>query len=394
MVSHDASGSAIGYIYQVRWALLELIRGSNTRPDMSLTLERFDDVAWEDSGGNPTELLQLKHHKHKNGSLTDKSADLWRTLKVWMDDPRLRNSEGPELSIVTTATAPSGSAAALLRDDAERNVVAAAQLLEKAARSSTEKLKTAVARAQWLKLTESERLGILQRVHVLDNHARIEDLDAALEDSLWLAAPQGRAADFLAVLDAWWLRVSVDLLRKARKSIRAGELKAKLDDIRDGFQPDNLITTVPRIKGDEVMDLYGSRPFVHQLQWIDASPVMLTHAVADFHRAVAQTTHWVDRNLIEMSEFDDFKDALADEWELAYDDMMQDLPDSASDEDRSKAGNALYRRLRDSTAVQVRPRYTEVYYARGIRHELADGCTKGWHPDFEQMVKTLTIGAS
>lgn len=392
MTSHDASSSAIGYLYQVRWALLELIRGSSTRPDMSLTLEKFDDVAWEDTGGNPVELLQLKHHNHSNGSLTDKSPDLWRTLKVWMDDPQLLDRDGPELSIVTTANAPVGSAASYLRYD-ERNVVKAAELLEKAARSSRDKKKTASARAQWLRLDESARIGVLQRVRVLDDHKRIEDLDGALEDALWLAAPQGRVEDFLAILDSWWMRVAIDLLRKARRSVRAGELKAKLDDIRDGFQPDNLITTVPRVKGDEVIDLYGSRHFVHQLRWIDATPVMLTHAVADFHRAVAQTTQWVDRNLIEMSEFDDFKEALADEWELAYDDMMQDLPADASDDDKRRAGNALYRRLRDSTAVQVRPRYTEVYYARGIRHELADGCTKGWHPDFEQLVESLTVGA-
>lgn len=391
MVSHDASSSAIGYLYQVRWALLELLRGARERPDMALTLEKFDDVAWEDSGGDPQALLQLKHHKHSNGSLTDKSADVWRTLKVWMDDPQLRDVSGPDLSIVTTAIAPVGTAASYLRRDG-RNVAKAVELLDEAAKSSKEKHHTSAARAQWLRLSDADRIGIVQRIYVLDGHLPIEQLDAALEDALWFAAPQGRTADFLAVLDSWWMGVAIDLLRKARRSIRADELKAKLDDIRDGFHPDNLVTTVPRVDGTDVMDQYGERAFVTQLYWIDATPVALKRAVADFHRAVTQTTHWVDRNLLEMSEFDEFKDALMDEWELAFDDMMQDLPEEASEGDKKKAGAALYRRLRDSTAVQVRPRYTEEFYARGIRHELADGCRKGWHPDFEELVQALTIG--
>lgn len=393
MTSHDASSSAIGYLYQVRWALLELLRGARERPDMALTLEKFDDVAWEDSGGDPQELLQLKHHKHSNGSLTDKSADMWRTLKVWMDDPQFRDISGPDLSIVTTATAPPGTAASYLRREA-RDVASAVGLLDKAAASSKEKHKTAAARAQWLKLSDADRIGIVQRMYVLDGHLPIEELDGALEDALWFAAPQGRTADFLAVLDSWWMGVAIDLLRKARRSIRADELKAKLDDIRDGFHPDNLITTVPRVDGTDVMKQYRERRFVSQLLWIGATPVALKRAVADFHRAVTQTTHWVDRNLLEMSEFDTFKDALTDEWELAFDDMLQDLPDDASDEEKKQAGTVLYRRLRDSTAVQVRPRYTEEFYARGIRHELADGCTKGWHPDFEELVETLTVGTA
>lgn len=391
MTSHDASSSAIGYLYQVRWALLELLRGSRSHPDMSLTLEKFDDVAWEDSGGDPFELLQLKHHKPSLGSLTDMSPDIWRTLKVWMDDPRLRDSEGPRLSIVTTAVAPDGSAASFLRSSM-RNVEKAIQLLDTAARQSTEKTKTAFARAQWNNLTEAERLGIIQRTYVLDDHTRIENLDEALQAEVWLVAPKGRAYEFIEDLESWWMKVAIDLLRKARGSIRVDELKAKIDDIRDRFHPENLRTIEARISPDEAMAQYGARPFVRQMEWIGATPVMLRYALSDFHRAVTQTTEWLDRSLLEMSEFDDFKEALTDEWEIAFDDMIHDLPARATDEEKMEVGTRLYRKLRESTEVQVRPRYTESFYARGTRHEIADGCVRGWHPDFETLVESLTIG--
>lgn len=393
MTSHDASSSAIGYLYQVRWALLELLRGSRTHPDMSLTLEKFDDISWENSGGDPLELLQLKHHKPSKGSLTDMSPDVWRTLKVWMDDPRLRDSTGPRLSIVTTATAPKGSAASFLRSSG-RNVEKAMELLTAAASQSTEKKKTQAARRLWLDLTAAERLGIIQRTYVLDEQAQIENLDAALQEAVWLVAPRDRVPDFVDALDAWWMKVAVDLLRKSRHAVRVDELKAKIDDIRDSFHPENLITIDARISPDAAMAQYGGRPFISQMEWIGATPVMLRHAVSDFHRAVTQTTRWLDRNLLEMSEFDDFKEALTSEWEIAFDDMVHDLPADSSDDDKKQAGTLLYRTLRDSTAVQVRPRYTESFYARGTRHEIADGRTRGWHPDFETLVESLTTGAT
>ncbi|MHA7246097.1 ABC-three component system protein [Arthrobacter tecti] len=356
-----------------------------------MTLEKFDDVAWEDTEEDPVELLQLKHHKTAQGSLTNMSPDVWRTLKVWMDDPRLRDSNGPRLSIVTTATAPEGSAASFIRGE-DRNVERALELLNVAAERSTEKTKTVTARRQWLAMTEAERLGIINRTYVLDEQTRIEDLDEALQKEVWLVAPKNHAPDFIAALEAWWLKVAVDLLRKARGTVRVNELKAKIDDIRDRFHPDNLVTIDSRISATDAMAQYGTRPFVLQMEWIGATPVMLRHALNDFHRAVTQTTQWLDRNLLEMSEFDAFKEALIDEWEIAFDDMIQDLPDDASDDDKRRAGTLLYRKLRESTAVQVRPRYTEGFYSRGTRHEIADGRSRGWHPDFETLVESLTIG--
>jgi hypothetical protein len=60
---HNASASAVGYLYQVNWCLIELLESASTRPDQAISLETHDDVAWEESG-SPVELLQSKHRKH------------------------------------------------------------------------------------------------------------------------------------------------------------------------------------------------------------------------------------------------------------------------------------------------------------------------------------------
>jgi hypothetical protein len=65
--SHDASHSALGYLYQSQWPLLQLLQRTSEQPDISLTLELHDDVSWQQDG-TPIELLQIKHHvDHQRG---------------------------------------------------------------------------------------------------------------------------------------------------------------------------------------------------------------------------------------------------------------------------------------------------------------------------------------
>lgn len=49
---HSAASSALGYLYQVRYALLETLRRMRKGADFSLSIETLDDVVFE-SIGNP-----------------------------------------------------------------------------------------------------------------------------------------------------------------------------------------------------------------------------------------------------------------------------------------------------------------------------------------------------
>jgi hypothetical protein len=109
--SHGARFSALGYLYQSQWPLVELLRRGADEPDAAVTIELYDDVAWEEDG-TPTELLQVKHHVNGTRGLGDKDDDLWRTIRSWMDAHRAGDPEGPTLVIVTTATAEDGTASA------------------------------------------------------------------------------------------------------------------------------------------------------------------------------------------------------------------------------------------------------------------------------------------
>ncbi len=82
MDSHQATEQLLGYVYQIRYALYYLLSQDDERAQISV--EKFDDIAVSYDGVVDT-LVQLKHHVKTTGDLTDASADLWRTIKVWID---------------------------------------------------------------------------------------------------------------------------------------------------------------------------------------------------------------------------------------------------------------------------------------------------------------------
>ena len=103
-----------GYLFQARFALLRGLEEGRRHPGHALSIERFDDVAFEDAGG-PFELIQTKHQA-KGGNLSDVSADLWRTLNIWIkliiEDPT--TSANTRFVFLTTNAALAGSALSML----------------------------------------------------------------------------------------------------------------------------------------------------------------------------------------------------------------------------------------------------------------------------------------
>jgi hypothetical protein len=81
-----ARDAFLGYTYQAEIALLELTRRriASADPEWSLTIEVFDDVAFE-RDGSPEEFLQTKHSRDAEKDLGDHSVDLWKTIRNWSE---------------------------------------------------------------------------------------------------------------------------------------------------------------------------------------------------------------------------------------------------------------------------------------------------------------------
>jgi hypothetical protein len=388
---HSAAASVLGYLHQTRWGLLELLRARTTNPGQSLTLEMHDDIAW-DQDGTPAELKQLKLHVSALRNLTDASDDIWRTLRVWMDNGRPGDPYGPILTLVTNSSAGAGSAAALLRDTG-RDVSSALARLENTARDSKSK-ETKAAREQFLKLTPAERMAFVGRIYVADRSADIDGVNQEVAERLRPGAPIEQFDTYLDLVWAWWAGTSIAML-KGERAVQVEEMLTVLERIRDQFTRDNLplLVDADEVDVNAVLQQHEGRSYVYQLKILDVLPRQLQKAILDYQRAYLQDTRWLDVHLVDYDELEKFSKRLVDEWERAFDHMCSELPDDASEDDKRKAGRNLLHTLGDS-AVSIRARFQDPFHARGKRHELADLHEIGWHPDFEEhLAKLLLEGA-
>ncbi|TGS00314.1 hypothetical protein EN852_036265, partial [Mesorhizobium sp. M2E.F.Ca.ET.209.01.1.1] len=117
-----------------------------------------------------------KHHIDRLANLSDAGTDLWKTLRVWAvaakDDPSLPSRA--KLILITTGTAPTNSAASLLRPaqaypaGAKRNPKATNELLTRVAQTSKNDA-LAPAFSAFLALAEPMRSALLSAIEILDH---------------------------------------------------------------------------------------------------------------------------------------------------------------------------------------------------------------------------------
>ncbi|WP_225846930.1 ABC-three component system protein [Streptomyces sp. HPF1205] len=386
--SHDAAHSAVGYQHQTWWALVELLRSGPERPDSSLTLEMYDDIAW-DASGTPTELLQIKHHQGNTRRLTDRAMDVWKTIQVWMDHSSPTDISGPSLVLVTTQTAAPGSAMALLRAD-DRNEASALAILESVAAEEGAD-DTRKTRQQFLALEASARRTFVHRMRVADGSPHAEDVHAAARTALQWTLPPGHEELFMAMVWKWWDGQALALLQGRLASLDVGSAQAAIAEIRDQFTSENLPTLVHLADVDEaeISEQHRTRPFVQQMEWVAYPPRNLQKAIVDYYRAYAQAVQWVDEDLIGIAELERFEAELVDEWEREFEWMTEGLDEGADEKAKQAAGRSLLRTLLGQTGITVRSRYNDPFFARGHRHALADSGRVGWHADFEDRINQL-----
>jgi ABC-3C protein len=386
---HSAAAPALGYLYQAKMALLELIRGSAARPDAEISLELYDDVAWS-AEGTPLELLQLKHHTAPGRSLTDKSDDLWRTIAVWMDLRDPLNPDGPLLSLVTTESAAEGSGCALLRPGPGLDIDGALLALASAAASSGSTASKEV-RQRFLLMKEAERRFFVGRVRVLDGAPRIEDVDDLVRTELRLTIPIGRDRPFMERLWGWWYGRVVEMLRRETKSISLLALRIFLSDLQGEFVEENLPTFDELQIGIGDVAPYQDRPFVHQLRWIASAEAILHRSILDYYKAYSHTVRWLEEDLVGIEELQRFEARLKEEWDLAFAFVLQELPAGATEDEKQTAGRGLLQLTLARLDLRVRDRYGEPFFMRGKHHELADSGAVGWHPEFRAKIDELLL---
>ncbi|MFT3698258.1 MAG: hypothetical protein QM831_34265 [Kofleriaceae bacterium] len=264
-----AGASALGYIYQVRYALLESLRRlRNGETDFGVSFETLDDVVFEKGCAAP-DLLQTKHHVDRAANLTDASPDLWKSIRVWAEFvTEGKVPVGTTRFLITTAKIGAGSAASYLVPGTDRDEAKALKALRATSQSSINTT-NAKAYSAFKALTAEQQASLMSSIRVVDVAPPMSQSLPELERELFQTAER-RLVPALAVrLDSWWLGRAVrHLTIGSTQAILSQELEAEIAALREQFIQDNLPIDQDIVDSHVDLAEYSGRTFIHQLELI------------------------------------------------------------------------------------------------------------------------------
>ncbi len=381
--THEASASAAGYLFQCRYALYAGLRAIPENPRLEISVEKLDDVAFE-AQGEPTELIQTKHHIGKHGSLTDTSADLWKTLLIWSKRVA-RDVDAPfrtRFTLLTTGAAPDGSAASFLRMR-ERDEGGADKKLMQVVASSKNKGNVAAYQA-FASLPEELRHSMLRAVYVLDGSPNIIDVREEIARELYHAARRDQIDHLVERLEGWWFRVIVKALTGAGpNAIPVLAIEQRVDELREEFKraalPIDYKTENPP---PVVVAELDKRPFVRQLRRIQIGPNRVEWAIRDYYRASEQRSRWAREDLIVNGELETYEQELVEAWQPRHAALLDELTPTCAPEKRVQLGQRLFKWVEQEANFPLRS-VRERFLTHGSYHILSNRYALGWHPDYK-----------
>ncbi|MDP2496185.1 hypothetical protein Q8W25_19300 [Shimia thalassica] len=380
LAKYSASGPMAGYLFQCRLGLLHGLELTRKNPEAVISIERFDDVAFETE--NLVEcLVQAKHHVVPK-SLSDKSEDVWKTLLIWIEGAQKGVFELIKMTymLITTAECPPGSAMSKLREEAsEKDIDEAYSLLTNVAEESKSQA-TKNARTAFLNMEPSEAKLLLSRVVVVDNHPNLTDVSSDISSHFNTLAPKNPdlAAQYL---EGWWLsRVCLHLMGKHEQGIPVQHLILKAHEIGKILSEEALPIDDPTkldVKDYTADDEF--RNFVRQMRAIKITDGMVRSATSDYYRAYAQRSRWSRENLILEDELSNYDEKLQDSWRRKFEAEIL-LKGAQGEIEKIQLGRSIFLwAIQESTPLR---NVVEKWITAGSYHGLADRDKVRWHPDY------------
>jgi len=393
----DATASMLGYIYQVRFGLYLALKKLGEVDDedlFNISIERLDDIAF-DTDGNPVELLQTKFHG-KAGNLTNRSSDLWKTLRIWAEG--IASGDfilgATSFTLITTENAAVGSIADDLGCSGERrNVSSALETLRDIASGSGSEANLKGFDA-FNALQPWQQAQLVEAFYVIGKSPDLVRVRQMILNQLKMTTEQRHIEAFTARLEGeWFKRVVEEMSRDSGGAICLGELRA----IIDGLRPQFLFTNLPNDFSSELpseIDITGDmRKFVQQLRLFNAPDSVIKQAIISYYRAYGQRNRWSKEGLLNPGELGSYDQRIYDEWEHRKSMIELELDISSPSEEQAFA-KKLYTQCQDVGAVNIRRDFREPFVSRGSYQILSDEMRLGWHPNYFNMLEAQNDGVA
>ncbi len=384
---YSASASLVGYLFQCRFALLEMLKRLKNDPQISIAIETLDDVTFE-KAGNPTDIIQVKHHINREANITDASIDLWKTIRIWIDFKSKLPEVNAAFLMITTAEASVDSIAYFLTPKNHNPDTAIQKLIQTAQTSSNKE--TQDIRDSFLALSVDQKKALLINSYIIDRSPHCDDIDGLLQKELWAVCARNKVITFLSYLEGWWFRrVLESILKTERRSILGEEIESQINELRESFKDESLPIhdDLKTITVNE--DLYKDRVFVHQLRLIQTGAKRVSIAVNNYYRAFEQRSRWMREELLYVGDLETYEKRLIEEWTTHFETMRDALGATATEEEKIKAAQTIYAWVEQTANISIKQRCSEVFVTRGSYQMLADRMAVGWHPEFESRLAEI-----
>lgn len=396
----SAGEQGLGYIYQARLALLQLLQLPEST---TVFIEKDDDLDFVDTDGSKS-LASLKH-KAVGDRMTDLSPDFWKSVRIWLARYRRddRSASTLRFFLFTTGTVSDTS---FLKGFLPSQVgtgdetAALAQQAEEALGKTKSSRIDGIAK-EFNELTDTEKRDFLACITILDGSPRIEDIPKTIKDRHMRSIRREHRNALFERLEGWWNDAVIKQLTGASdEGIFGYEVSDKLSALSEEYKLDNLpITFRGRKPASEIDTENDPRTFVAQLREIGISSNRIRNAILDYYRAFEQRSEWARENLLVSREVDDHEDRLVDEWSRYRDVVFEELDENSAEDVLRQAGKELYKWADQQSgnyeSLRIRARVTEPYVIRGSFHILANATPEPrvyWHPQFlDRLGKVLGV---
>lgn len=319
-IQSSAGPQFLGYIYQIPYSLL-LVLESEEDTEHAIRLEGLDDIeSWSED--NIRELVQLKHHKDPRSTLTDRSVDLWRPIRIWSQHLREGRVKVPDVmfKLITTSVITEHSVAWLLSPlQSQRDTLEAYRRLVAIATQSSETLRPFTQ--TFLSLEPSRQKELVDSIQVLADAPDLAKIHVELIKRIRAAAPIEHKEQLYDMLIGWWARQVIShVLNDSTSMLTANAVWRQINEIGRYFAPDAL----PPYSKDEEFDIpkeLMNYQFVLQLERIGVGQRRISRAIQDYIKAKTDRLRWVRERLLFDEVLLGYNKSLVERWEEVCDTM-------------------------------------------------------------------------
>lgn len=403
----SAKEQMLGYFYQPLYALYKLMQiDIADEPDSFIIIENLDDIEFR-SNIDALKLIQTKHHIKSQGSISDRSSDLWKTIRIWAE--RIVNDEvkldNVIFSLVTTSTAFENSIASKLRVE-NRNTQEALSTIQKIAeegyinaqkRQNNPELKkheNEDAYIAFYKLDKNTQKKFISKIYICDSSSTIEYIVSNIEKKLQYACNSSDRKYFAEKLTGWWIIrvITSSLLDKKQEQITKFELDDKIEEFKEEFKRGSLPIDYENEFNDISEDnlTHNEKIFIEQLKTIKVTPKTISDAICDYYRAYNQRGLWVRKSKILNSHLEEYDTRLTNEWSREFENMISNIDENCPENVQEKQGRDLYNTIGNKTLPICEAENHKIkghYIMRGSFHMLANKVHIGWHPNYKDKME-------